>query len=172
MEYFSIVKETDLFEGVVEEPVEYKLRPTAKGIVLDEHGRVALLSNGEHSLFPGGGVEKGETYEEAFIRECIEEIGCKVGNIQELGSALQYSASIAMEYQVTFFIATVSGEKGTPTTKEVGELACVLSWVAPEEVTRILEDQIPFIRKDDYRAHFNCRTHLAAWNLYLKKGRV
>ena len=40
MEYFSIIKDADIFENPTPEPAEYKIRPTAKGVVLDEenHG--------------------------------------------------------------------------------------------------------------------------------------
>ena len=57
MDYFLITKDVDFFENPVAEPVEYRVRPTAKGIVIDDEGNIALLSNGEHSLFPGGGVD-------------------------------------------------------------------------------------------------------------------
>lgn len=35
--------------------------------------------------FIGGGVDEGETMVEAVIKECLEEVGIKVGNIVELG---------------------------------------------------------------------------------------
>lgn len=45
-------------------------------------GKVLLVSSkyddGEYYLFPGGGVEFGETIEEGAIRETLEETGIKV----------------------------------------------------------------------------------------------
>ena len=168
MEPFLILKDLDIFDESVEEPLEYAIRPTAKGVVIDSDGNIALLSNGEHSLFPGGGVEQGESFEEAFIRECNEEIGCDVEILSSLGKALQFRAKNKTKYDVCFFVGKVVGEKGTPTTKEAGELACTLSWLTKEEVLKILEEQISVIRNDDYPAHFNCPTHLAVFQRYLE----
>ncbi len=59
-------------------------RPTARVIVLDQAGRVLLIlaADGEYRgsgepvwLTPGGGVEHGETYEDAACRELQEEVG-------------------------------------------------------------------------------------------------
>jgi 8-oxo-dGTP diphosphatase len=167
MDYFSIIKDADVFENPDEEPKKYKERPTAKGIVLDSDGKIALLSNGEHSLFPGGGVDEGETFEEAFIRECKEEIGCDIEVLYPIGNAYQYRAKNMTKYDVLFFVGCVIGQKGIPTSTSPGELACTISWLSEVEILKILEEQIPHIREDDYAAHFNCPTHLVAFRKYL-----
>lgn len=168
MDYFSILKDSDIFENPTVEPDDYMVRPTAKGIVVDYEGKIALLSNREHSLFPGGGVEDGESFEEAFIRECKEEIGCDVDIISHLGDALQFRAKNATKYDVHFFVGRVVDEKGAPTTTEEGELACVINWLTEEEVLKVLEEQMGAIHEDDYPAHFNCLTHLEVFKKYMK----
>jgi 8-oxo-dGTP pyrophosphatase MutT (NUDIX family) len=55
-------------------------RRAARIIVLDQHGRVLLFrharSNGESFWAPpGGGLEDGETFEDAAVREAWEELG-------------------------------------------------------------------------------------------------
>lgn len=168
MEYFSVLKDSDIFENQTIEPDVYEPRLTVKGIVLDVDNKIAILSNGEHSLFPGGGVEEGETLEAGFTRECKEEIGCDVEIISKIGEALQFRAKNKKKYDIHFFVAKVIGEKGRPTTTQEGELSCILSWSNNEEILKILENQISQIREDDYPAHFNCRTQLAAFKTFLK----
>ena len=167
MEYFSIIKDADIFENPTPAPKEYSTRPTAKGIIIDNEGNIAVLSNGEHSLFPGGGVDPGETFEQAMVRECMEEIGCNVEVISSLGAALQYRAQTAKIYEVQFFVANVIGEKGFPTTTQAGELTCTLSWLSEDAVLKLLEEQLNNIPVHDYPANFNCRTHLFAFKKYV-----
>lgn len=51
-------------------------------VVIIEDDKVALIErmkNGDHYyVFPGGGIEKGETPEQAAIREAFEELGVTV----------------------------------------------------------------------------------------------
>jgi 8-oxo-dGTP pyrophosphatase MutT (NUDIX family) len=72
-------------------------RPTARILVADPEGRVLLFSareaDGERWWFtPGGGVNRGETVEEAAVRELFEETGFAVTEA-ELGPVVATSAS-------------------------------------------------------------------------------
>lgn len=168
MNYFLTIKDSDIFENPTEEPQEYMVRPTSKGIVFDNEGNIALLSIRDRVGFPGGGVEEGETFEEAFIRECDEEIGCAVGIISTIGKARQYRAKDAKQYEFVYFIAKVVGEKGVPSTSQDDEVGIKVIWLSKEKTGEILEIQIKDIPENEYARQFNFRTHVAAFKKYLE----
>lgn len=59
-------------------------------IVYRDDGKILLVrgrfSRQEWAL-PGGGVKHNESYEQAAVREVLEEIGLKIHNLQYLGKA-------------------------------------------------------------------------------------
>ena len=52
-------------------------RPSARGIIFDVCGRIALVYSQKEKYykFPGGGIHKDEDKKEALIREVSEETG-------------------------------------------------------------------------------------------------
>ncbi|KKW39395.1 MAG: leucyl-tRNA synthetase, partial [Candidatus Peribacteria bacterium GW2011_GWB1_54_5] len=116
-----------------------------KGFVIDQDGNIALLSVGTYFGLPGGGIEEGETAEEAFVRECVEEIGVRISIERKLGVALQSRAKVVKQYQIHYFIARVVGQKGVPTTVQEDELAVQFGWYPIDKVRSLLEEQIPRI---------------------------
>jgi len=85
---------------------------TRAGIVLIEDGKVALIERHRDELdyfvFPGGGVDEGETPEQAAIRETMEELGLEVIIKQKL-TVIHFSQSD----QYYFLVERVGGEFGT-----------------------------------------------------------
>lgn len=55
----------------------YTDRRGAYGILVED-GRLACADTGNGLLLPGGGIEAGETPEQALERKCVEEIGKRV----------------------------------------------------------------------------------------------
>jgi 8-oxo-dGTP pyrophosphatase MutT (NUDIX family) len=167
MEPLSVIRDEDIFDDVGKEPKFYTSRKTAKGIIFDDEGNIALLSVRGHVLFPGGGVKKRETLEQALIRECKEEIGCNIVPAFYIGRFDQYRAKTAKRYEVHFFAAFVLGEKGSPTTAQKDELDCTIIWEDKEKVTILLEEQFENKEDDDYSLQFNVRTHKEAYDAFL-----
>ena len=87
------------------------------GVVLIEEDKVSLIErfrNGSHYyVFPGGGVDEGETPQEAAIREMDEETGLRVTVKRKLAEI-----HFGLSYQVYYLVERVSGEYGTGTGEE------------------------------------------------------
>ena len=77
-------------------------RDAVRGIII-QHGKLLMIystKNGDYK-FPGGGVEHGETYKNALIREIQEECGATVVHIEgAFGKVIEYNSAVEQEYDV------------------------------------------------------------------------
>ena len=93
MNMITEIKEQDINPNAVEvDTSDFKRREAVRAVVMNESGQVAILNvsnRGFHKL-PGGGIEAGENHIEALDREVMEEIGCQVEIISELGTVIEY----------------------------------------------------------------------------------
>src|SRR5688572_10270016 len=88
------------------------------GIVLIQDHNVALIERHRAGLsyfvFPGGGVDEGESPEEAAIREAMEELGIEVAIRQKVAEIQLGQKS----RQVYFLVEQTGGEFGTGAGEE------------------------------------------------------
>ena len=88
------------------------------GIVLIKDNKVALIERHraglDYFVFPGGGVDEGETPEQAAIRETMDELGIEVSIKQKVAEITLGPKS----RQIYFLVEHVSGEFGTGTGEE------------------------------------------------------
>lgn len=90
---------------------------TRAGIILIENDKVALIERHraglDYYVFPGGGVDEGETPEQAAVREAFEELGVEVAVKQE-AAIVHFNYSM----QVYFLVESVGGEFGSGAGEE------------------------------------------------------
>ncbi len=88
------------------------------GIVLIQENKVALIERHraglDYFVFPGGGVDEGESPEQAAIREAMEELGVQVA-IQQKVVEFQLGKK---SRQIYFLVEQAGGEFGTGTGEE------------------------------------------------------
>ncbi|MGD8317211.1 MAG: 8-oxo-dGTP diphosphatase MutT [Myxococcales bacterium] len=102
--------------------------------VLVEDGRVLLTQRHEHQHlgglweFPGGKLEKGESPEEALVRECREECGIEV----TVAEVLEVTHHRYPEKEVLLLFYRCELREGEVRHLQVADHA----WVAPAELGR------------------------------------
>jgi len=101
-------------------------RTAARLVLLDEAKRILLfLHNDGHGrtfwATPGGGLEPGETLQQAAVREAAEELGVETADLVQLwsGHARFKFANRAVSQTETFFLVT---QQVDLTRLELGEL--------------------------------------------------
>lgn len=104
-------------EHVTEEEVQgYSVREAARAVVTDAEGAIALLHvvNEQYYKLPGGGIEDGEDRIRALVRECLEEIGCYIEVVCEVGKVVEYRKIFTLKQTSYCYVACVRGPKGAP----------------------------------------------------------
>jgi 8-oxo-dGTP diphosphatase len=114
----------------------YIVRPSAYALLRDHEGKFAVVLTPEGNFLPGGGMDAGETPEQAIVRECAEECGFVVRVGRSVGEAVQFAWSIKeqtyFEKRCAFFEAEIVG---TAASTEVDH---ELVWLAPERAAKIM----------------------------------
>jgi 8-oxo-dGTP pyrophosphatase MutT (NUDIX family) len=148
MELIKEIHETDLnldqsvsLRGKLD--VCYRLRKAARALIF-QNSKVAVLSATKLHLhkLPGGGIEDDESVIEGLSREILEETGCKVGNIHDLGITIEYRNAIELLQISYVFTGTVvdSSRKPQFTEKEKNE-GFELAWMEVEGAIKIMKTE-------------------------------
>jgi len=131
-------------------------RPSVYGILI-EKGKILLLKQKRGFDFPGGGMELGETIEQALKREFFEETGLCVKQNQLLNcaSSFFYSKRLKKFYNTVLIYYLCGKVSGYLTNKHFDpheeKYAIAPEWVALKNITKIkfqnAVDSIKLIRK-------------------------
>lgn len=139
--------DTIQFKDLVEEETDkFKVRRAARAVVFDKDNKIGLLyvSKSNYHKLPGGGLEGDESIEEALGRECLEEVGCDIEVISELGEIVEYRDEWFVKQHSYCYMANVVGEKGLPnfTEDEIAD-GFEIKWVLLDEAVELLKNDKP-----------------------------
>ena len=115
-------------------------RPGSYGLIFDENERILLVETSRPGklYLPGGGIEAGESPEEALLRELREETGYEVAILEPLEQAANYLYLAHRDVYFLkighFFLAGITG--GHPDLKL--ETDHIVHWTTvPEGLERL-----------------------------------
>ena len=156
-----LFKITDKDFGI--EPIEmkdFRLRKAARGIVIREDGKIAIQNkkNKNEYKLVGGGIESNEDPKDAFKREVLEEAGCKIDIIKEVGIIEEYRSLQNLKQISNVFIAKVIKDIHTLnlTDKEKSEGAKLL-WLESKEALQLVINCYDKLLPSDYDDVYDTR---------------
>ena len=115
--------------GQLDPSIQYTDRPTVK-VVIKKDDKILLLNKG---LLPGGGVETGESNQDAIVRELQEELGVTVKDVQEIGTVVQYRNLIDRKYLIYGYTAELKTTGGPTNPQNEGEAQFIVEWFSLDE---------------------------------------
>lgn len=157
----TIVKITD--EDFGDKSVEMnnpEVRYGARGIVQRKDGMIAIfnkLNKNEYKL-PGGGIDIGESPEQAFLREVLEETGCIVNEMKLIGIAEELKSKQNFKQISYVFISNVKEQTGklSLTKKEQDEGGQII-WISPKEALERIENSFLFLKESKYENMYHSK---------------
>ncbi len=133
-------------ENITEEELKsFRHRRAVRGVIFDSENNIALIHAVVENYYtlPGGGVDKEESFDDAIIRECKEEIGCDIEIISTIGETFEYRKNNNLINDSVGYIGKVIGEKGVPIftgTEDESEKNSIVEWVAFDEAIEIMKN--------------------------------
>ena len=128
----SIVAEVQHVFGTQVDGHTYHARRAVYAVIPDREGRVAVVRSRGNLFLPGGGIEAGESPEQALVREVEEECAQRLHSAKKIGEALQYFYASSDD---TYFAMHAAFYAGTFLGQTPGQAEYPIVWVFPDDQT-------------------------------------
>jgi len=122
-----------------------QVREISRAVVFNDKGEIALtklladdkFGHRDYYELPGGGVQAGETYEHAVLREIEEEIGFAGEIVAEIGRVVDFYNLIHRENHNHYFLVKAHEFVGTRMEEKERHLIEKIVWVDIMEAKRL-----------------------------------
>lgn len=145
---------TDL-EAVGQESTEEikETREASRAVLFDENNLVPILyvAKKDFHKLPGGGIENGEDKIEALHRECLEELGCEIEVICEIGKTEETRKNHHLHIINYCYFGKITKKTGVLNfdSDEIND-GYEVKWVEFDEALRLIKNDKP----QNYNAKF------------------
>ena len=131
--------------GTKEVAVKMWKERIAARAVLFHNNKVALMHVRKYQYYklPGGGVENGESIQDGLFREVLEEVGCTINIVGEIGTIIEYRSQKEELQTSHCFLAQVVKKGRSQLTKEELDEDYVLLWVDLNEAIMLIKESKP-----------------------------
>ena len=137
--------------GQEDASIDYKVRPTVK-VIINNNGKILILNAG---YLPGGGVDEGESDEDAIRRELQEELGFAVRDVRKIGSVIQYRNFIKKRYVINGYIATYHSSDLKINPQDQGEADFKHHWLKIYDALSLVAESIDATKTKHVANDFN-----------------
>lgn len=137
-----------------------KIHYGARGIVIRDDGKIAVFNKSKKNEYklPGGGIEENETPEEAFRREVLEETGCIIEIIDELGTTVEYKSQDNFKQTSFVFIGKVIEDtKALHLTQKEKDEGAILTWEYPFKALELITNSYNNLIASDYKSEYHTK---------------
>lgn len=150
---------TDLDLGLeIEKIVNPETRTAARGIVENADGKIAIFYKSKMNEYklPGGGIESGEDELEAFKREVLEETGCTLTDIVEIGTTFEEkSHTNFVQKSYVFKSKVLEDTKKLNVTEREKEEGAILIWLNPEEALVKMKESLSNLKESRFETNYS-----------------
>lgn len=140
--------------GLKPKETNYRFR-SASRVVLMNGSKVGVIHfvKAQFYKIPGGGIEGNETPLEAVKRETLEETGCTIKNIKELGLAIERrDEQQLIQYSYVFVADVKKIGKPAPTSGEA-KMGAKLEWVSIKKAIQLFKKIKPKDEGGEFMKH-------------------
>ena len=122
----------------------WTFREASRAVLFDEDNLVPLLyvSKFHYHKLPGGGVDDGESIEQAVKRECLEEVGVEIDIQGDVGKIIEFRSQHKLkQVSYCFYGKVVSKNKPNFTQQELDQ-GFEIVWMPLEEaISQMANDE-------------------------------